>query len=353
MRRRSSDGPPATRAGRRRGWHAAAWLVAGLGLATWLVCNAGAPAVGEALRRAGWRGLAAVSAFHLIATALMGLAWAGQRRSSRRSIFLWARLVRDAGSEVLPLSQIGGSVLGARVLIACGVTRTVATATTVVDATLEFLAQIAYAVLGLVLLIRLMPSSALVAPLAIGLPLAIVAALGLVVVQRHGSDGLSRLARRWGSAVSSGGPAVQAEIREIHRSTGILFRSFLLHFAAWMFTAAEAWLSLRFIGVSLDAAALLTIESLLYATRAVTFTVPTALGVQEGAYVLLGAAFGLSPDVALGLSLLKRGRDLVLGIPALLSWQIFESLRSRNGRSSRPELMAASAAAGRHERRGP
>ena len=39
----------------------------------------------------------------------------------------------------------------------------------------------------------------------------------------------------------------------------------------------------------------LAIESLLYATRTAAFVVPNAVGVQEGAYILLGAAFGLSP----------------------------------------------------------
>ena len=52
--------------------------------------------------------------------------------------------------------------------------------------------------------------------------------------------------------------------------------------------------------------------------------VPMAAGVQEGGYLLVGAAFGLPPDQALALSLLKRGRDLALGVPALLGWQVME-----------------------------
>ena len=38
--------------------------------------------------------------------------------------------------------------------------------------------------------------------------------------------------------------------------------------------------------------------------------------------MLVGAIFGLSPDVALAISLLKRGRALILGAPVVLSWQI-------------------------------
>ena len=77
---------------------------------------------------------------------------------------------------------------------------------------------------------------------------------------------------------------------------------------------------------------MIVIESLLYAVRSVAFAVPNAVGVQEGAYIMLGAAFGLTPEVALALSLLKRARDLVIGVPALIAWQILESRRLLAGR---------------------
>ena len=56
---------------------------------------------------------------------------------------------------------------------------------------------------------------------------------------------------------------------------------------------------------------------------------PSGVGVQEGAYIVLGAAFGLAPDLALGLSLLKRGRDFLLGIPSLASWHWFENQKAK------------------------
>jgi hypothetical protein len=48
---------------------------------------------------------------------------------------------------------------------------------------------------------------------------------------------------------------------------------------------------------------------------------------QEGAYVLIGAGFGLPPPVALVVSLIKRARDLAIGLPALGVWQYVESGR--------------------------
>jgi hypothetical protein len=71
----------------------------------------------------------------------------------------------------------------------------------------------------------------------------------------------------------------------------------------------------------------LVIESLLYGVRTVAFAIPNAVGVQEGAYVLIGATFGLTPEMALALSLMKRARDLVIGLPALGVWQAVEGGR--------------------------
>jgi len=71
----------------------------------------------------------------------------------------------------------------------------------------------------------------------------------------------------------------------------------------------------------------LVIESLLYALRSVAFAVPNAVGVQEAGYLLLGAGFGLAPDIALALSLLKRGRDFAIGLPVLGIYQLIEGGR--------------------------
>jgi hypothetical protein len=80
----------------------------------------------------------------------------------------------------------------------------------------------------------------------------------------------------------------------------------------------------------------LVIESLLYAIRTVAFAIPNAVGVQEGAYILLGGAFGLTPEMALALSLLKRARDLTIGLPALGAWQAIEGGRAWRRFAPRP-----------------
>ncbi len=82
---------------------------------------------------------------------------------------------------------------------------------------------------------------------------------------------------------------------------------------------------------SLPVINIIAIEALVYALRTIAFAVPSAIGVQEGGYVLIGAIFGLGPDAALALSLLKRARELALGLPALMVWQFLETQRLLHG----------------------
>ena len=93
---------------------------------------------------------------------------------------------------------------------------------------------------------------------------------------------------------------------------------------AWTLGAVEIWLALYFMDIPVTIADALLLESLILAVRAAAFFVPGAGGVQEGAFVLLGAVIGIGPEVALALSLIKRVRELVIGAPALIAWQVAE-----------------------------
>ena len=69
------------------------------------------------------------------------------------------------------------------------------------------------------------------------------------------------------------------------------------------------------------------LESLGRALRTAAFAIPGAVGVQEGGFIVFGALLGLPAGAALSLSLAKRVRELLLGLPGLLAWQI-ESQRA-------------------------
>ena len=73
----------------------------------------------------------------------------------------------------------------------------------------------------------------------------------------------------------------------------------------------------------------MAIEGLLHALLIPAFIVPGYAGVQEAGYAGLGALFGLSPEISIGVSLLRRARDIAIGIPILLVWQVWEMRRLR------------------------
>ena len=305
--------------------------MAGLALIGVLVGYFGADAVIRSLIAIGWAGFATICLIHLVLIAVMGMAWWALLPGTRLWISIWGRLVRDAASEVLPLSQVGGYVLGARSIALTGVPGTSAAASTIVDVSLEFIAQIAFTGLALAWLIRLWPEAPVALPVATGLAAAAILAAGLLVAQRRGFGSIDRVAgilgRDWLGKTAIGAAALHAAIGEIYRRRCRLCASFILHLFCWIAATVEIWLALRLAGTPLDFGVVLVIEGLLYAVRSVAFAIPNAVGVQEGAYIMLGASFGLTPDMALALSLLKRARDLALGLPVLGVCQLFEGRR--------------------------
>jgi glycosyltransferase 2 family protein len=304
-----------------------------LGLATIGVLLAvfGAGAVVRALLAVGWIGFVAICLIHLVLIASMGVAWRALVPASANLSFVWARLLREAGSEVLPLSPLGGCVIGARALMLAGVAGAIAAASTIVDLTLEFLAKLGYTALALILLVGLRPGSDMAIPLTCGLAAASAAAIGFVAVQQRGFGLFERLARilgrGWAERTAAGAAALHTELRRIYARKARLWVGCAVHLVCWIAGAVEAWLALRLAGHSLVFKTVLVIEGLVYALRTFAFAIPNAVGVQEGAYVLIGASFGLTPEMALALSLLKRARDLTIGLPALGAWQIIEGGR--------------------------
>jgi putative membrane protein len=243
--------------------------------------------------------------------------------------FVYLRLIREAVNNLLPVAQIGGEFVGARLLRLAGVPLSVSGASVTVDLTLEVLSQIAFTLVGLALLM-LEPHDARFAQWAMaGIGVAAAVALLFVSVQRFGvfrvmERGLARLAEKlgWSSLIDFSG--LHQAIQALYRTPARLSLGFGYHLVSWFLGGFEVILALQLVGVSVDLRDGLIIESLGQAVRAVGFAVPGALGIQEGGYVLICGFLGISPQAAIELSILKRTRELTLGIPALVAWQIFE-----------------------------
>jgi glycosyltransferase involved in cell wall biosynthesis len=96
------------------------------------------------------------------------------------------------------------------------------------------------------------------------------------------------------------------------------------HLAAWLAQVVETWLVLRLLGRPIPWIAALALESLAASARGAAFAVPGGIGVQEGTLVAVGAAFGLPTAASLALAVVKRGRELVVGAPAIVLWAVAE-----------------------------
>ena len=313
-------------------WRFAILAAVGVALALYLVRYVGWHAVLAAAAAIGWTGFGLFCCCALGMFVLLGTAWQvllPGANAPRLSLLVRARLVRDSAAEVLPFSQLGGIAFGVRAAILQGMPAPLAAGSMIADVTTEMLAQIAYTAFGMVILAARVPEGSHVAALirgcAIGLALAVIAAALFIALQRRSGQITARLASRMLRGAGQRLNGLGAALEMIYRSPARVVSSVALHLAAWIGNAATVWLAFRLIGVRIDLTAAIAIESLVYAIRSAAVFIPNALGVQEGAYVILAPLFGIGPEVALAVSMLKRARDVAVGVPVLLMWQAAES----------------------------
>src|SRR5437660_12287955 len=315
-------------------------IIAGLGLALalYLVWYVGVGAILAAAVAVGWGGFALLCLGSVALFGLLGSAWHVLLPASSGAgawIFVRARLVRDSASEVLPFSQLGGIAIGARALVLQGVSAPLASASLIVDVTTEMLAQIAYLALGIAIVSARLPRTSIVTSLTraalISLALGALAGVLFLAVQRYGQRITVRIAASVARGAGQVVAAVGASLDAIYRSPGRVAASLGLRIGGWIGSALVAWMAFRLIGSRIELASVVAIESLVAAARSVGVLVPNALGVQEAAYTVLTPLFGAGAELGLAVALLKRARDIVLGVPALPVWQAIEGRRALAG----------------------
>ncbi len=308
----------------------------GLLLGTALVGWFGFGRVLRATASVGPAGFAVICAWQLVLFAILGLCWfvlLPGSRFWRLWVLVWGRMVRDAAGGCLPFSLVGGFVLGARALTLHGISWPVATASTVVDLTTEFLAQIGLVLIGVVILAARSPGSSALLPVCLGIMAAVLAGGAFIWLQRQGAAPMIRLSRRmlgdWARDADAPMAAIQDSLAGIYRSPWRVALGVALHLVGWFGTGVASWIAFRLLGADINFVSALGIEALLHAVLATAILVPGYAGVQEAAYAAVGALFGQPAELALGVSLLRRARDIALGVPILLVWQAVEWRKRR------------------------
>ncbi|MFE1602493.1 lysylphosphatidylglycerol synthase domain-containing protein [Methylobacterium sp. ID0610] len=307
-------------------------LAAGLCTAIGLFVSSGPEAVMEAAWAAGW-GAALVVLARVVAVAWAGLAWwavfsAESRPTLRTCVSI--RFVREGINTLLPVAQVGGDLIGARLLTLQKVPGGLAGASMFVDLMLQALTQFLFTVAGLGILIALGGDGPIVHYVAVGLAVAAPALGAFYLVQRRSGHRLLQAAmRRFASGrewrALGAVDVLYAHLRGLYGSPRRVVSAIGLHLIGWVIGALEVWVVLRFMGYGTAFVEALVIESLAQAVRGAAFAVPGALGAQEGGLIALCAIFGIPAEAALALSLVKRVADLAVGVPSLGLWHTLEN----------------------------
>jgi len=290
--------------------------------------------VGAAIAQAGWA-TAAVILLRLVAVAGAGLTWwllFPAHPRPRPSVCALLRIVREGANGLLPLAQIGGDVIGARLLTFWKIPGPLAAATVIVDVLAQAGTQFLFALVGFALVIGHGAGDGFIHDLAWALAAAALALAGFYVAQRHGGERLlnallKRLARGREWQINGTFEAVFRQLHAVYARRRRLAAAVVCHLAIWFVGALEVWVALQAMGYDISYADAVAIESLAQAARGAAFAVPGGVGVQEGGLVVLCAIFGVPAHSALALSLIKRAADICVGAPGLIAWHVLETRR--------------------------
>lgn len=326
-------------------WTALAALI-GIGLGTWIVLDEGWDAVVGVLDIAGWSLLWLIP-LHLVSVILDARGWqlllrpADPQRRASMPFVTWIAAIREAVDRLLPVANVGGSVVGIHLALLKPLSATGVTASVLVEVLLTIVNQFLFTAVGLALLVLLQPNAQLDRDLALGLLASIPVPLLLYLLLRNGKifeRGKRAIVRLFGSRhrlathLGNSAKTLDQDLRHLLDRSGLLTRALGWQLAGMAFGGVETAVALALLGHPVTAWEALTLESLALAVRSFAFFIPAGLGVQEAGFVIFGGLLGIPTDVAVALSLSRRLRDVGFGVPALASWMWLEKAQSRKRR---------------------
>jgi putative membrane protein len=308
----------------------------GLALLITLVINTDFTVMLQTLGLAGWKLLWLIP-YRALFFLLYAIGWLNllrpydPERHAGLGYLFWVTTVRDSIDRLLPVASVGGGVVAVRLLRWRGLAVAPVSASVIVEILLTLTVSYLFAAVGLLLLSDLSVTGQeyrrWLPAFLISLPVPAVIALLL----RYGSvfKRLQKLLRPLvgESAMSEGAASLDYELRACLRRGRTLLVAGTLQFAALISGSFEIWFALRLFGHPVGANAALVLESMTQAIRHLAFVIPAGIGVQEAGLVLFGHALGINSELALAVSMAKRMREVLCGLPSLMSWQWVEGQR--------------------------
>jgi putative membrane protein len=309
--------------------------VLGLALLVALVVRADFSAMLHTLDTGGWQVLW-LAPYRTLYFSLYATGWLALLRPydpAHRAGFhyvFWVTTVREGVDRLLPVASVGGGVVGIRLLRWRGLPAAPVAATVIVEMVLTLIVVYAFTAIGLFLLLELSATGQDYRRLLIAFGLSLPVPVVTVLLLRYGSafERMHRfLGPLMGEITSEPAASLDHELRATLRRGWNLLAAASLQLVALIFGSFEIWFAMRLFGHPVSAAVAVALESMTQAVRHVGFFVPAGIGIQEAGLVIFGQAFGISGEMALAVSMAKRLREVLCGVPAILSWQWLEGRR--------------------------
>ena len=264
--------------------------IAGLGAVTVLIFWAGVGPVLHAFETAGW-GVLAVVLLRGTAVVGAGLGWFVLFPAvSRPNVFacVFVRFLREGANTLLPMTQVGGDVIGARALTLCGAPASLSAASVIVDVLVQAVTLFLFALLGLATLAAIGRRAAVGETVAVVTAVAFPALLGFYLAQRPIGQRFVKtiLARVVGERewLTFGAiDALFARLASIYANRPGVLAGVAIHMAVWLFDALEVWVILACMGTPANYPEALVIESLMQAIRAPPSPSPGRLALRRAA----------------------------------------------------------------------
>ncbi len=260
------------------------------------------------------------------------------------SFALW---MGRAINTLLPVASIGGEIAKARLLMLWGRGGVDASASVLVDKTVQALALVPWAIIGTALLVYLAIDNELAMLIMLGTFLLGLGIVGFVIVQRAGLFGfITRFIGKfhtsdgWGK-ITNNAHEVDLLVKEIYSNKKRFLASILWRTIGLIWQTSEVWLACYLLGHPIGLIEALMLKSLTSIMTDIAFIIPNGYGIQEGGYLMLGAFIGLSPELSLAISLATRIRELIVDLPGLLYWHHIEAKYLLNKSGKTPPIDAS------------
>src|SRR5690349_3188687 len=234
------------------------WLV-GIAIVIGLVIWSGIGSIAHAIASVSW-GILLVLAVRIVSVSVAGAGWqllfparAPAKNHPSLSACILVRFIREATNALLPLMQVGGDLIGARLIMFRGIAGPLAAASIIVDILIQAVTQFLFACLGVAVLVALGAGDGLAQIIASALAITAILLVGFYLAQRKAGQRILQWImnaltgdRQW--RVLGTIDAVYEQLATIYADQRRLFLSSFVHMIGWLVGIVEVLIVFAWMG---------------------------------------------------------------------------------------------------------